>query len=306
MSFNASTKINLHTAFTLAESIAKERSPKAKFILDHTVKKNKRGYLNLSYAYLRWVDDYVDDPKNEIMNKKIFIERQNFLIDSFMKNEEVEFQNTEETFLYHFIRFAKQNEEELIISALKNMIDSIEMDVRRLQGDGIFSASELELYVRKQSKALYDIIIYFFLPKKYHDIKNTQGRYQARAFILRDIVEDIDAGLINISLEDIQKFNLDLSSIRAKENLEPWIKEELGNILKLLFNEAEEAKNLPLKYKIFVYYSHIYYLPTIFRLKAVDYMPLKIKHKKSFFDEIKLFFRTFPLCIKLFRIEFLK
>lgn len=305
MSFNDPTEINLHTAFTLAENIAKERSPKAKFILDHTVKKNKRGYLNLCYAYLRWVDDYVDDPKNDIMNKKSFIERQKFLIDAFVKGEEAEYQNIEETFLFHFIRFAGENKSEFIRNAIINMIDSIEMDVRRLQGDGIFSASDLELYVRKQSKALYDILIYFFLPKKYHNIKNTQGRYQARAFIMRDIVEDIDAGLINISHEDIQKFNLDLSSIRAKENLEQWIKEELDNIQKLLFNEAEEAKNLPLKYKIFVYYSHVYYLPTIFRLKAAGCLPLKIKRKNLFFNNIIVYFRSFPLSMKLFMIEFL-
>ena len=219
MSFNDSTEINLQTAFTLAEKIAKEKSPKAKFILDHTVKKNKRGYLNLCYAYLRWVDDYVDDPKNNIKNKKIFIERQKFLIDSFVKGEKSEFQNTEETFLFHFIRFASENKSDFIRNAIVNMVDSIEMDLIRLQKDGIFSDSDLELYVRKQSKALYDILIYFFLPKKHHYIKNTQGKYQARVFIMRDIVEDIDAGLINISHEDIKKFNLDLSSIqREKES----------------------------------------------------------------------------------------
>ena len=92
---------------------------------------------------------------------------------------------------------------------------------------------------------------------------------------------------------------------REKKNLEPWVEQEINKIMKLLINEAKEANALPLKYKIFVYYIHIYYLPTILRLKSAGFNPIEIKSKKSFFHNVKLYIRSVPLSLKLFRIEFL-
>ena len=221
MNSNELKPINLQTAFTLAENIAKTKSPKANFILNHSVDKSKREYLNLCFAYLRWVDDFIDDPKTGVSKKEIFIERQKYLFGKYVKKEFVEYNTSEEAFLFYFLKYAAENRFDFIIDAVESMIDSITMDVERLKQDGIFSAKELETYVNKQSKALYDIIIFFFIPNQYNEIKHIhQGRFQAKAFIMRDLIEDIDAGFINISREDIQKYNLELQLIKDKKNLD--------------------------------------------------------------------------------------
>lgn len=305
MNYEKNKPLDLNSALTLSEEIAKSKSPKAKFILDIFVNKSIRGYLNLSYAYLRWIDDYIDTAKNSLEEKKKFLDRQKFLFDKSLNGETIDYSYTEETFLFYFIQFAVEQKSELIINAVKNMIDTIEMDLLRLEADGMFSESEFDLYIEKQSKALYDIIVYFFLPKQYHHIRNTQGRFQARAFIMRDLIEDIDAGLINISREDIKKFDLNLSTIIAKKGLEAWIEKELNEILRMLIDEAKEAKLLPLKYKIFVYYSHLYYLPNIYRLKAARFSPLQIKNLGIFSNKFTVYIKTFIQGFKLFMIEFL-
>lgn len=307
MSFNDFKPIDLTTAFSLAEKAAKSKSPKAKFILDHTVDKTQREYLNLSYAYLRWVDDFIDNPLISIDEKIKFIQRQKYLINQCSKKLFVEHEQPGEAFLFYFFEYANKNDSSILIRAIEKMVEAIEMDVERLKSDGTFTEADLNFYINTQSKALYDIIIYFFLPSQYHSVKNVQtGRFQARVFMMRDIIEDIDAGLINISREDIKEFKLDLNCIKEKRNLEHWVEKESKRILQLLLEEAQEANLFPLKFKIFMYYSHLYYLPTMLRLKEYRYNPLTALKKRKITRELKAYFNSIIFGFKLFKIEFLK
>ncbi|NWF90439.1 MAG: hypothetical protein HXY50_13380 [Ignavibacteriaceae bacterium] len=307
MSYDYFKSIDLQSAFSLAEQTARLKSPKAKFILDHTVEKHKRGYLNLSFAYLRWVDDFVDNPNIAVSDKEKLVNRQKFLIQQYAKKHFEEYKLPEEAFLYHFIEYANKVNAQILINAAKKMVEAIGMDVDRLKGDGIFSEAELNFYINTLSKALYDIIIYFFLPGQYQSVQNVlTGRFQARAFMMRDIIEDIDAGFINIPREDINKFKLDINSIKEKRNLEHWLEKEIDHILKLLIDEAEEANLLPTKFKIFMYYSHLYYLPKIFRLKEYSFNPLLAAQQKKITNELKAYLHSAAFGVKLFKIEFLK
>ena len=300
-------EIDLNSAFTYAEKIVKLDSQKAKIIFDYTVNKSKRGFLNLSHAYLRWVDDFVDNPKINVEEKRKFIDRQKFLINSYKKGCFEEYQCTEEAILFHFICFGLEQNSKLILNAIEDMVDAIAMDIKRLQSNGIFSADELETYINKLSKALYDIIIYFFLPKHFPSLQNILTcRFQARTFMMRDLIEDIDAGFINISHEDIKKFNLSLLDVKEKRNLEPWIEAELKKILYLLEAEAEESRIFPFKFRIFMYYSHLYYLPKIYRLKVYRFNPNTVLNNRSIVKELQVYFYSFLIGLKLLRVEFIK
>jgi phytoene/squalene synthetase len=96
-------KLTLQETFNKARYTAKTTSPKATFIFDRVVSKDKREYLNLSYAYLRWIDDIVDDPKIELTEKVEFIKRQKQIIKSYQDKSLFEPQTTEEYYIYYFI-----------------------------------------------------------------------------------------------------------------------------------------------------------------------------------------------------------
>ncbi len=298
--------IDLNTAFKFAENTAKSKSPKAKFILDLIVNKNDRGYLNLCYAYLRWVDDFVDDVTHKNLDKIEFINRQKKLLRDFSLSQNETQLNIEEAFLFYFVRYAITNKKLYLIEAVKIMLESIEMDAQRLQGGGSYSNKEMNLYIDKNSKAFFDIMTGFVMPLNIYTPQNLYiGRFATRLFMLRDFADDFQQGFLNIPKEDLEYYEIEKTNLHNDKNLFVWVKNEFGRIINLLYDEALIVKTFPFKLKIFNYYSQIYYLPKIFRLKTAGFNPFIAANELSFVSITKVYLSTVLVCIKLFRIEFL-
>lgn len=298
--------IDLNTAFKFAENTAKSKSPKAKFILDLIVNKNDRGYLNLCYAYLRWVDDFVDDVTHKNLDKIEFINRQKKLLRDFSLSQNETQLNIEEAFLFYFVRYAITNKKLYLIEAVKIMLESIEMDAQRLQGGGSYSNKEMNLYIDKNSKAFFDIMTGFVMPLNIYTPQNLYiGRFATRLFMLRDFADDFQRGFLNIPKEDLEYYEIEKTNLHNDKNLFVWVKNEFGRIINLLYDEALIVKTFPFKLKIFNYYSQIYYLPKIFRLKTAGFNPFIAANELSFVSITKVYLSTVLVCIKLFRIEFL-
>ena len=154
-------KLSLKDAFKEARTIAQNTSPKATFILDRIVPKYIRNYLNLCYSYLRWVDDFIDDPIISLFEKKKFINRQKLLVKSFNNNFSEEPLLTEEYFLFYFLEFAFQNDLEMIINSVYQMVDTISWDVARFEKDGVFTKKQLNDYISIQSESIQKYIVFF-------------------------------------------------------------------------------------------------------------------------------------------------
>lgn len=301
MSFNDPTEINLHTAFTLAENIAKEKSPKAKFILDLIVNKKDRGYLNLCYAYLRSVDDFVDDPQKPIPDKIDFISRQKKILKKILLSQNEFRLNTEESFLYYFVTHAISQNKLFLIDAVETMLESIEMDAQRLTRNGIYTSSEINLYIDKNSKAFFDIMTGFVEPNNLLIRNNIFiGRFATRLFMLRDFADDVQLGFINIAKEDLELYLIDSFNLPKDNNLKFWVRDEFYKLIKLLFEEAMIVKNFSFKLKIFNYYSQIYYLPRICRIAAYNYDIFKAKYHRGIKTEVSAYLLAAKLSVKLF------
>lgn len=305
MNYSASLPIDLKTAFTSAENIAKSKSPKAKFILDLITPKKDRGYLNLCYAYLRWVDDYVDNPKIDNTNKLEFISRQKTLCEKFKYRILDDRLSYEECFLFYFVCYTVDNNKLFLHTALSEMLDSIAMDAKRLAANGIYTSKEMQVYIDKNTKAFFTLITSFVEPNNSLVSSNIfVGKFTTKLFMLRDFMEDVKRGYVNISKEDLKSYRIDISNLRDSEALKKWTEEEFQSLIKLLYEESLVIKTFSLKLKVFNYYSQIYYLPKICRIAANGFDIIKTRNRHNLITEIRTYLFSVKLAVKVFIIEF--
>ena len=296
-------KLTLNEAFKKARFIAKSTSPKATFIMDRTVSKDKREFLNLCYAYFRLVDDFIDNPNIPLTERKEFIDRQKQIIKLHQAKESYEPRIIEEYYLFYFIEFALQNNLDILVENIYNMIDTFSWDVDRLFDDGIFSEDQLYNYSRLQSEAVQSILSYFMSDKDPKDFNHENlelSIINTKMLMLRDLEEDLDMGFINISREDIEKYDLNIQNLKEDENLNVWIKDQVQKLLDGLDKEALKLKKLISKGRIFHFYICAYYLPKIIRYRVYGYY-VGSSNKRSFIKELRTYWQSFIISLKLLK-----
>lgn len=300
-------KISIDEAFIKARNIAKKKSPKATFLLDYAVSKHIREYLNLCYAYLRWVDDVVDNPEIALSTRKSFINKQKSLIESYKDNLTQEPTEIEEYFLYYFVEFAIQNNMNVLIDSVYQMVDTISWDVERLESDGVFSQEQLDSYINTQSESFFNILYYFSTekdPHKQFDIDLGISNAITRLYMIRDLKVDINSGFINVSREDLARYNIDINNLILDKNLSIWIEDKVKYILSALYNESTKLRLMSFKIRIFHFYSNFYYLPKIIRYRVYGCF-IGSSDKRSVFKEIETFWQSFLISLKLFNNIFI-
>jgi phytoene/squalene synthetase len=297
MNYDLKQNFDLDTVIRFAGDYAKAKSPKASAILDFILKKPARDHLNLCFTYLRWVDDIVDNPGLSVTKKKEFIERQQNIFSCVTGSKVLMPVAIEEACLIHFVPYALSLNKRILADEVKNMVEALGMDVCRLENRGIFSRSDLDKYINLMSKSLFNIIYNFLYPGK-PDIQIFLGKFTANAQMIRDLNEDIKAGFINISREEIDQYKLDLQNLSGN-NFSEWLNEKIKSVRGILYEEVSLLKNLPLKFRIFTYYSLIYYLTWIIRAEVYNY-ELSFASQKTFFREAETYFISFFISIDIF------
>jgi hypothetical protein len=288
-----------------AKDFARIKSPKATRIWNSLANKSIRDYVYLCYVYLRWVDDFVDNPETAINKKKEFIEYQKTLIESLYNPINAETTKIEEASLIYFAEYALLSDNKVLLDEVKNMVEALSMDVYRLESSGVFSNSKLNLYIELMSKSLFNILCVFVFPKSEYREEYFLGmKFTTIALMIRDLEEDIDAGFINIGIEDIKRYNLDLGNLKNDRNLSLWLSDRIKYLFGILYEEAAQIKCLPVKFRIYTYYSLIYRLPWIVRAKVYNYS-LKYISGHTLLKEIKTYLITFLLTLKIFIMGFI-
>ena len=305
MSSNSKVEIDLQSALVLADKILSQRSPKANFLLNLGIEKSRGKYLKLCFSYLRWVDDIVDDPQIAVHEKRNFINRQLKLISEYTNNVFIPIEKTEEAFLFYFIQYGLSTKSNVIINSVQLMVEGLEMDVQRTEGDGIFSESEMNTYINKMSKSFFDVTTSFILPEgkyPYQDVIVTTA--STKIWMIRDLLQDLESGYVNITREKLAQYNLIPKNLPQNKNLKNYLESEINNIIRLLIDEAKIMKQFPIRLKWFNYYTQVYYLPKIFRVKAYGYNLLKVQNRKKLYNETVTYFLTFKLALKILFTEF--
>ena len=160
-------------------------------------------------------------------------------------------------------------------------------------------------YINKMSKSFFDVTASFILPEgryPYQDVIVTTA--STKIWMIRDLSQDFESGYVNITREKLAQYNLISKNLPQNKNLKNYLESEINNIIRLLIDEAKIMKQFPIRLKLFNYYTQVYYLPKIFRVKAYGNNLLKVQNRKKLYNETVTYFLTFKLALKILFTEF--
>jgi hypothetical protein len=233
----------------------------------------RREYALLCFYYLKWIDDFVDNPENQQKTKKEFIDKQFRLIEAFKKNEQAGFSGNEELIIYYLIRYAGTINNYSIIDEIKKSLQSIRMDVERLSCKGVFSSNELKLYSQLTVQPVFNLAYYFLIPSEKNPItRKCLGYFIYYVLLQRDFFEDIEMGYINISEEEIEKYNLDTKGLKEDPNLSLWMRDKYSEYLEILGKEIVLFKSMPLRIKLFWAPIYPYMIYELMKFKTYGFV----------------------------------
>ena len=166
-----------------------------------------------AYAYFRWADDMIDVTLPCSDQRFAFIKRQNDLIDSLYRDEILQPLSPEEAMLADLISHDHTPDSGLR-SFIRNFMAVIGFDACRQ--DRAPTRQELAGYTACLATAVMDGLQYFIGCG--HPYPLTRARLMAvtgahLTHMLRDTLEDLSAGLVNIPAEDIERYGLDLQNV---------------------------------------------------------------------------------------------
>ena len=169
-----------------------------------------------AYAYFRWADDMIDISLAGREQRFAFIERQKALIEQLYRGECPSGLAPEETMLADLIAHDRAPGSGLS-SFIRNFMSVIEFDAHRY--GRIANLHELTAYTTCLANAVMDGIQYFIGNR--HSYPKTPERTLAVTgahitHMLRDALEDLSAGLVNIPAEYLKAPTIDKRDINSE------------------------------------------------------------------------------------------
>jgi phytoene/squalene synthetase len=237
---------NSSASSILAASITKAASKQTYYTIRLLVDRELVDDAYRAYAYFRWVDDQIDLAANSKSERIAFVRRQEALLESGYQHKTPPDANPEEQILVELIQHDKANNSGLQLY-LRNMMKVMAFDVERC--GRLVSQDELSKYTHNLACAVTEAMHYFIgntCPSP-HD----ETRYQAVTaahitHMLRDSVEDVQAGYVNIPEDYIRVNNLVSGDVQS-EAFRRWVKSQV-QLARQLFqagkNYAARVTNL--------------------------------------------------------------
>ena len=174
-----------------------------------------------AYAYVRWLDDQIDKPCPTISDqgKGLLSKHRNLISKGMPLQANVMLPEAilESVGLLEILPDA-------VRSSLATLLDCIAYDL--LRRGRIPVRKELDEWILRESKALDSLIQYFCAGVM---LRSTGARLASAAkitHIVRDVVEDIDSGMVNITSEASAAMGIDVPTViftRDFPRLRPWI-----------------------------------------------------------------------------------
>ena len=168
-----------------------------------------------SYAYFRWLDDRLDCNSGTKQEKHDIINRQAALMEACYRGKSPVDLSPEEQMLVDLVRNDEEKQSGLQIY-LRNMMRVMSFDVERC--GRVISDAELTEYTHLLSTAVTEVLFYLI---GHHDPSPCgETRYHAVygahvVHLLRDTVDDISAGYINIPGEYLKEQQISLEELHS-------------------------------------------------------------------------------------------
>jgi phytoene/squalene synthetase len=199
----------------LAQSITREGSKQAYYTARLMVDKDLVNDFNRAYAYFRWMDDIVDDASQSHEKRIAFIRRQKELVDRLYRKERMPDLTSEEQIIADLISHDRY-EDSWLQSYIRNMFAIVEFDTYR-QGQ-LISEQELNWYTERLGESVTDGIQYFIgngYPYPVNDTRCLAARAAHITHLLRDMVQDMNDGIINIPKEYLEAHDISPQDINS-------------------------------------------------------------------------------------------
>jgi len=196
-----------------------------------------------AYAYFRWADDVVDIFYKSPAERIAFIVRQKRIIENLYHGERPADLCRQEEILADLIAHERDSASGLR-SFIYNFMAVIEFDARR--NGQLVSRLELTTYSDLLATAVMDGIQYFI--GNGHPYPITAGRTLAvvgahLVHMLRDTLEDLPAGLVNIPVEDILGRGIRLDDLES-EPFHLWVRDQVARARACLREGKDYIDNL--------------------------------------------------------------
>lgn len=213
------TKLN--TSQTLATAITKAASKQTYYTIRLFVDRERVDDAYRAYGYFRWVDDVLDaevsvgDDANTRSEKIAFVNRQTTLLEACYRGETPDVVYEEEGMLVDLVRHDTEQNSGLK-SYLHNMMDVMNFDAHRR--GRIVSQAELSEYSRMLATAVTEALYYFIghdNPTPYHEARYLAVTAAHITHMLRDAIEDAEAGYFNVPHEYLQTHGISPQDVKS-------------------------------------------------------------------------------------------
>jgi phytoene/squalene synthetase len=191
-----------------------------------------------AYAYFRWADDQIDIALPSCSERTAFIARQKSLVEQLCRGERPSNLQPEEAMLADLIAHNPTPNSGLC-SFIHNFMEVIAFDACR-QGK-LPTRGELAAYTTRLATAVMDGIQYFIgndhsYPRTHNRTLAVRGAHITH--MLRDMLDDISAGLVNVPVEYLKAHNLDLKDGNSEE-FRQWVRGQV-ELARSCFKEGKK------------------------------------------------------------------
>jgi phytoene/squalene synthetase len=211
------TMKNMEISITKAASLQTYYT--IRFLVDHEMVRD----AYRAYAYFRWLDDTLDREMSRKSDRTAFVKRQGELIDDCYSGKPVRIVSEEEQMLVDLVGGDRERKSGLQ-SYIRHMMAVMIFDAERR--DRLISQAELYAYEKHLAIAVTEALHYFIG----HDCPSPHGeaRYLAATaahvtHMLRDTLEDVEAGYFNIPKEFLDANHIGPAEIKS-EPYRSWIR----------------------------------------------------------------------------------
>lgn len=225
-------------ATNLASSITRAASKQTYLTLRLLADRARVDDAYRAYAYFRWVDDIIDSDSGSRSEGRAFLERQKLLLEECYRQEMPRAANIQEGMLIELVRHDHEKNSGLQCY-LRNMMQVIDFDARRR--GRLISQRELDEYTRLLAVAVTEAMHYFIGNGSYAPHDDTRYLAVAAAHIthlLRDTVEDIQAGYFNIPREYLTARGIGPQDLQD-DSYRAWVRERV-NLARACFRSGKD------------------------------------------------------------------
>jgi hypothetical protein len=167
------------------------------------------------YAYLRWVDDLVDEELSDADDRQLFLERQLNLV----RGTHIYSDTCKQEGLLRLLIVDPAGSENSLRASIEEMLHCIDFDARRGGKPAPYEAMRAN---RKREATAYLAAIAYFCGLDFSD--DPPGREAAEgaklAHVMRDFAEDIKRNELNISLEEIDAYGMGIGTTDSLPHLQ--------------------------------------------------------------------------------------